>query len=369
MPTTAHRHSQYVIALTIILIMLAAPNIMASDDAVELYVNVGDTSMTRDADSVVISVFMETFVDSVGGFELWLFINQDEVLRFRSDSVWRSDTSYANCTDSNCTAWIEDSCIAYEYVPETCSDTIVDEGWVIEGATLTDGTLVENWDLITSNVLDEDKRSLKIVGIADQSGSGNAIPPNSGNSLLLKLVAEVRQDHLDSMGLVPDSLCPDSSHYFLGETQFVVWDNFSRFSDTKDGLIGWVWEYLCIDSTCIDYDSVGDSCITWQCIDWDETDSSGHVDTTKVKFFDGLVTLQCSACNWVGGDANASGNVDIDDVVYIITYIFGAGPAPMPELASGDANCSGNVDIDDVVYEITYIFGAGPPPCDCEDLP
>ena len=34
----------------------------------------------------------------------------------------------------------------------------------------------------------------------------------------------------------------------------------------------------------------------------------------------------------------------------------------------GDANCSGAVDIDDVVYVITYIFSGGPPPCGCVDL-
>ena len=34
------------------------------------------------------------------------------------------------------------------------------------------------------------------------------------------------------------------------------------------------------------------------------------------------------------GDADGSGMIDIDDVVYLINYIFGAGPAPCPE-ASG----------------------------------
>jgi hypothetical protein len=65
---------------------------------------------------------------------------------------------------------------------------------------------------------------------------------------------------------------------------------------------------------------------------------------------------------WVCGDANASGDVDIDDVVYLIGYVFASGPAPVPE-ASGDANCSGDIDIDDIVYLIQYIFGGGPVPC------
>jgi len=63
------------------------------------------------------------------------------------------------------------------------------------------------------------------------------------------------------------------------------------------------------------------------------------------------------------GDADGSEAVDIDDVVYTISYIFSSGPPPDP-VETGDADCSGGVDIDDVVYLIAYIFTSGPPPCD-----
>jgi hypothetical protein len=71
-------------------------------------------------------------------------------------------------------------------------------------------------------------------------------------------------------------------------------------------------------------------------------------------------------CPAMIGDANNSGFIDIDDVVYLINYIFGGGAVPVPyAVASGDADCSCFVDIDDVVYLINYIFGGGPPPCTC----
>ena len=66
---------------------------------------------------------------------------------------------------------------------------------------------------------------------------------------------------------------------------------------------------------------------------------------------------------WECGDADASGGVDIDDVVYLINYIFSGGPEPIP-YESGDADCSTGVDIDDVVYLINYIFSGGNAPCD-----
>lgn len=62
------------------------------------------------------------------------------------------------------------------------------------------------------------------------------------------------------------------------------------------------------------------------------------------------------------GDLDGSGEIDIDDVVFLVNYIFGGGPAPIP-LEAGDCDCSDNVDIDDVVYLINYIFAGGPLPC------
>jgi hypothetical protein len=65
--------------------------------------------------------------------------------------------------------------------------------------------------------------------------------------------------------------------------------------------------------------------------------------------------------DFVAADANGSGFIDIDDVVYLVMYIFAGGPAPDPE-KSGDADCSGGIDIDDVVFLINYIFAGGPEP-------
>jgi hypothetical protein len=78
------------------------------------------------------------------------------------------------------------------------------------------------------------------------------------------------------------------------------------------------------------------------------------------------------AFTFLCGDADGSGGdpaVDIDDVVYLINYIFASGPPPDP-IEAGDVNCNGGdvpVDIDDVVYLINYVFAGGPEPCaDCK---
>jgi hypothetical protein len=69
--------------------------------------------------------------------------------------------------------------------------------------------------------------------------------------------------------------------------------------------------------------------------------------------------------SYICGDSDGSKEVDIDDVVYLINYIFSGGPEPDP-YESGDADCSGEVDIDDVVWLINYIFSGGNAPCDTD---
>ncbi len=67
--------------------------------------------------------------------------------------------------------------------------------------------------------------------------------------------------------------------------------------------------------------------------------------------------------DYMCGDADASGSIDIDDIVYVIDYVFQGGSEPIP-VESGDVDCSGGVDIDDIVYLINHVFQSGLDPCD-----
>ena len=61
------------------------------------------------------------------------------------------------------------------------------------------------------------------------------------------------------------------------------------------------------------------------------------------------------------GDANGTGNVNIADFVYLVSYLFKPGPEPDP-LYCGNANGDGNVNIADIVYLVAYLFKHGPMP-------
>jgi hypothetical protein len=108
--------------------------------------------------------------------------------------------------------------------------------------------------------------------------------------------------------------------------------------------------------TPADGGKLGNGIWHWHVQAVDSTQNESGFQTAPFSF-----TVDAALC----GDADGSVEVDIDDVVYLINYIFSGGPAPVP-YESGDADCSGAVDIDDVVHLITYIFSGGDEPCDSD---
>jgi hypothetical protein len=61
------------------------------------------------------------------------------------------------------------------------------------------------------------------------------------------------------------------------------------------------------------------------------------------------------------GDVNKDGALDLGDVIYLLNYLYKAGPVPEP-LWTGDCNCDGSVELGDVIYLLNYLFKGGDPP-------
>lgn len=66
--------------------------------------------------------------------------------------------------------------------------------------------------------------------------------------------------------------------------------------------------------------------------------------------------------DYVCGDADGEGNVNVSDAVYLINYVFTGGNPPVPYEA-GDANEDTIVNVSDAVYILNYIFAGGLSPC------
>jgi hypothetical protein len=141
-------------------------------------------------------------------------------------------------------------------------------------------------------------------------------------------------------------------------------------------------ENTCPDDNCpavynpdqedADGDAVGDSCDTCTDTDGDGYGNPGYPANTcpddncpNVPNPDQLDSDEDGvgdACEFVCGDADGNGIINISDVVRLIGYIFGGDLPPDPLLA-GDADCNQVVNVSDAVYLIAYIFGSGPEPC------
>jgi hypothetical protein len=63
------------------------------------------------------------------------------------------------------------------------------------------------------------------------------------------------------------------------------------------------------------------------------------------------------------GDVNVSGTISSADIIYLVNYVFKAGPDPQPVPTAGDVNCSGNITSADIIQLVNYVFKAGPGPC------
>jgi len=75
---------------------------------------------------------------------------------------------------------------------------------------------------------------------------------------------------------------------------------------------------------------------------------------------------------FVRGDSNASGRVDLADIIFILSYLFRSGETP-PCLDAANVNGDIAIDISDAIYMLNYIFNHAAPPKppfpDCGTIP
>jgi hypothetical protein len=129
---------------------------------------------------------------------------------------------------------------------------------------------------------------------------------------------------LDAFWYEPDSLRPPT--------------NPPSFVSGNPGLFSWV----------PDQSESGN----WVC-SFTAADACGELDTH-------LLTIQIGMpfC----GDCTGDGEINLADVVYLLSDLFKGGPPPDP-VCRGDANCSGFREVGDVVVLINYLFKYGQASC------
>ncbi len=73
----------------------------------------------------------------------------------------------------------------------------------------------------------------------------------------------------------------------------------------------------------------------------------------------------CDPCDFqYPGDVDNTGQINISDLTYLVSFVFQGGPAPYP-VANGDVDGSCSIDVADVTYLTASLFQGGPAPVDC----
>ncbi|KPL03857.1 MAG: hypothetical protein AMJ90_02795 [candidate division Zixibacteria bacterium SM23_73_2] len=73
------------------------------------------------------------------------------------------------------------------------------------------------------------------------------------------------------------------------------------------------------------------------------------------------------AYKYICGDANADGDIDLSDVIYIANYYLRGGDPPPDPICRANANGNFAIDLSDVIYLVNYYLKGGPEPHDCEN--
>jgi PKD repeat protein len=89
---------------------------------------------------------------------------------------------------------------------------------------------------------------------------------------------------------------------------------------------------------------------------------SGPITVYNPKIVGSLVTT--TGCCAHRGDLNHDAEVSINDLTYLVDYLFASGPGPVCE-EEGDLDGNEVIDISDLTYFASYMFGGGPAPVSC----
>jgi len=254
------------------------------------------------------------------------------------EEPWMSETAYLDISSSEGTAWFDDICVNPLAAP---ADTLIvgqpdclvsvnhnnlsipiylnnhdtvkamdiplQYDWPFDPDSISFvGTRVEDFEVKIRSI-DAVNKKIRIALIADNSGSGLVLPPvdvTTANIPVAKIMFHLPYQCSQEMIGAPDTC-----------TLVLPGDNLQSLKVVDNHDVGYV--------------------------------PALERDSTKV-------------LRYKPGDCNGDDNVDISDVVCLISYIFSGGTPVC--LAASDANGDGMVDISDVVYLIAYIFSGGAMP-------
>jgi hypothetical protein len=191
------------------------------------------------------------------------------------------------------------------------------------------GSAIAGWDFAEGNVLAPTTFNFAALG----NLPGGITPPPLSPSPTPRLICKFIVERVAS-AVVLDTLQDRAMTWFIDPVQ-------TSFSNPTGTLIGRRDSLACINPP------VCDSFVT--------------VSYDANTYLNGTLTFGPS-CG-TNGDVNATGDITSSDIIYLVNFVFKAGPIPACNGASGDVECSGAITSSDIIYLVNYVFKGGSPPC------
>jgi hypothetical protein len=95
-----------------------------------------------------------------------------------------------------------------------------------------------------------------------------------------------------------------------------------------------------------------------------DDDGDGDIDCADDDCAD---AANCQGVQFIRGDANADGEINITDGIFVLNYLFLGGTTP-PCTEAAEINDDGEINITDGIFVLNYLFLGGadiPPPASC----
>lgn len=388
-----------VVLALFVLIMIFIPA-QAYSQTPQLYVTVGDTVGPPGGQNSVITVYLSNPQDNIFAFEMYLTIERDGIVYFKTDSQLVTDTTYWKCAydaplescttivagEGDTTWWkcietdpvVTDSCIdSIQVAPDDDPEWVqypdydsVDyyDHWVTVGSMDTAGTLIKGWEDVRTRSFNPDGRDLKITATSNVNFTDHSTPPmipaGQAGGVLFRLLGDL--ENLPDTATVRDSRIvvlsrPADNFIFSKANGTPIGLSYRHFVDTNY----WRCEYWS-----------GDECLSWQEYSsppYDSLeiypDSQAFVDTTypghvgKVVLDHGSVSIIGAMCGNVNGDPDDI--INLQDVTYLIGAIYLGGADPDPRCV-GNINCDqdGTLNLQDITRLIDFIYLSKTPLCE-----
>jgi hypothetical protein len=180
-------------------------------------------------------------------------------------------------------------------------------------------------------------------------------------SLILPEFADTTWYSLGQINMIPQFWFPEGTVYYTQKGEIV----------TFEVLVMWDWDLHYLQISDFSPTPINEPTLsilepyTWAYFGWqtDQADLAGiYTATFETEDYNcRKVDEQTQIFVFDYGDANADFQVNLADVVWLVSYLFLNGPAPQVFL-TGDANCDGQINLADAVYLVNYLFINGPEP-------